>query len=198
MTTETRPFLRRGPSGPRANTPDGGGIIQVGYDQPIKTVTIGSSPPVPVVPRDADGNPLQVILPGVTPGNFLEVDYRILLVLIGESDVAATFRAIVSFDGVTPAVFPTNFFYLNNANTGGEGLAAVDTPLVVTSLCLVEIPDGAVDAIVQIFYQASDSGLQITGTDLSGSDTSSCTLKVTEISADIVAQAGPSTLIAAP
>lgn len=174
------------------------GIVQMGFDQPIKNVGLGSAPLVPVVPRDLDGNPLQVILPNVTPGNFLEIEYRFLLPNFGEGDLSVVFRPVVSFDGVEPAVFPTNFFYANNGNSGGESVLASDTILVCTQIVLVEIPPGAVTAIVQVFYEASDSGLQINGTDLSGSDQSSGTLKATEIDAAIVAQAGPSTLIAAP
>lgn len=190
-----RPFLRRGPSGPLMPPIASGGIVQVGYDQPIKTVqfdTVSDS----VVPRDLSGTPLQVVLPGVTPGNFLEVEYRFVFLFsgVGGSFAELFFRPVVSFDG--SAVFPVNFFYMNNGE-GGTTIENDGSLRTVTQIVAVEIPVGATAATVQVFCNCSDLGVHMGGVDGSNPEGSSGTLKATEITADVVSQAGPSTLVAA-
>jgi hypothetical protein len=171
------------------------GIVQVGYDQPIKTVefdTVSDS----VVPRDLSGAPLQVVLPAVTPGNFLEVEYRFTFVFagVGGSFAQLFFRPAVSFDGTT--VFPVNFFFMNNGE-GGTTIENDGSLRTVTQIVAVEIPVGATAATVQVFCDCSDLGIHMGGTDGANPEGSSGTLKATEISASIVSQPGPSTLVAA-
>jgi hypothetical protein len=187
-----RPFLRRGPSGPLADIV--AGLIQCGYDQPIKTQTLQAVVgPFLTVPRDADLNPLQVQLPNVTPGNILEVDFSGNLVNGGDGSSNIAFIAVVSFDGST--VFPTNFFGINNSQIGDF----VDAGGVAKfrSLTAVVIPDGATTATVQIIYNdAGFGGFGISGTDAGlATGFPGFTLKASEISAASVPQPGPSNLI---
>ena len=187
-----RPFLRRGPSGPLANAT---GLIQCGYDQPIKSQLLPTSSFNHAVPRDAALNPLQVQLPNVTPGNVLEVDFSGMFGNQGNASSDLAFIVAVSFDGSTS--YPTNFFGVNNSQSGdfvapaGAGHARC--------FAAITIPDGATTATVQVIYNDfATGGFFIFGTDTAlSSQTPSVTLKASEIAAVSVPQPGPSTLIPA-
>lgn len=188
-----RPFLRRGPSGPLADTT---GLIQCGYDQPTKSQPLApSSGFVTPIPRDATPLPLQVQLPNVVPGNSLEIDCSGAVQNIGEGGEPIAFIAVVSFDGNTVFAPASSFFGVNNSQSGGS---AQNGELVeFRCFAAVVIPDGATIATVQILYDDEANGAYaIFGTDTALSPgTPSITLKVSEISAASVSQPGPSNLI---
>jgi len=188
-----RPFLRRGPSGPLANAT---GLIQVGYDQPIKSQPLAASNGfVTPVPRSATPTPLQVQLPNVTPGNSLEIDFSGEMLNQGEGGEPISFIAVVSFDGNTVFAPASSFFAVNNSQSGGN--AQNGNLVEVRCFASVVIPDGATIATVQILYDDLGAGVySIFGTDTAlAPGTPSITLKASEIAAASVSQPGPSSLI---
>jgi hypothetical protein len=99
-----RPFLRRGPSGPLQGDVQAG-IIQAGYDQSEKTqVLFEQSGFIPRLgPPDLD--PLQVVLEGITPGNFLEFDWSFTAAANSSSNFVAVVT-VVYFGDDPPPAFP--------------------------------------------------------------------------------------------
>lgn len=204
MTATGRPFLRRGPSGPLADRDIGD--IQDGYDQVVEALFVPDTVDLAFFPRNADGDPLKVTLPDVRPGNFLEVDIRLNLAgAIGDgsypTDFTFTALAVVTFDGTDPAVPSTSTFFVLDSWTGshfrdttGEGITPDKQSM--SSLCAVEIPDGATEAIVEVMY-LSDGVLQVnSGTDLETNTGLGATLKVCEKGVNAVTQTGPGNLLA--
>lgn len=193
MSALTRPFQRRGPSGPLADPERG--IVQVGYDQPIETLII--PPGVGKYPRDLAGNPLKVVLPDVTPGNVLEVDWSSTLInLLDVSYVTSGLfyaLAFVTFDGSEPTIPSATTFGVVNSYAGSE----FNNPDVSTSdvqsmrgLAAIRIPAGATIATVELFY-VSDLDVEVTGTIQGTPPSSAGSLKVTELATQIVSQLGP-------
>lgn len=176
----------------------GGGFPRVGYDQPIEGLTLPPAFPA-LFPRDVAGDPLRVTLPGVTPGNTLEVDLRFnVLTEPTEYDPAISSfaaMAVVTFDGST--AFPGTFqaivdsWAFEYVDIYGEEFGARS----VSSLVAVEIPVGATTAVVEVLY-VSESEFQVSGANKKdGFDPpSSATLKVSEITAGATVQLGPGTL----
>jgi len=190
-----RPFLRRGPSGPLAESQ--GGIVQIGYDQPTDALVV---PPAlgAFFPRNFAGDPLRVILPQVTPGNTLEVDWRANLEagidVAYSTDFLWEAIAVVSFNGVAPVVpSALSFFVVNSWGSSQFVNPTAQIPDVqsITGLAAIPIPDGATDAIIQLLYISP--GAVIVGGTLNKQDITglSATLKATEISENVVSQAGP-------
>jgi hypothetical protein len=187
-----RPYQRRGPSGPLAFK-GGLGLIQVGYDQPFKIDEIlpVAVPFTATIPRNPALDPLQVVLPDVTPGNILEVDFNLNLLdgTINPANFAAL--AIVSFKDAP--VFPTDFFVIDNSGAFMEFQG--NEFQLMRSLVSVVIPDGATKATVQIAYNDQNTGaFIISGTDAPGILPGS-TLKASEYDALSVPQPGPSVLL---
>lgn len=174
------------------------GIIQVGYDQPDTELVI---PPTgfsgALFPRDVNGTPLRVVLPGVKPGRFLEVDYRLNLLGSGGGDYANEIlfaaSAIVTFDGST--AFPGTFQFINNSqssSTFGNSTAPDEEFESMSALAVVQIPAGATIATVELLY-LSTGFVAVDGATKNASGLSA-TLKATELSANIVSQPGPGNL----
>lgn len=189
---------RTGNYGPQKDPRDFGAIRQVGIDQPIKTQTIpanGVIPSTSTIPRDAALNPLRVVLPGVKPGNFLEVDLNLGVMLQGDGNLntggSVSIQAVVSFDGST--VLPGTFAFINNSSSFVESDDNETT--TARALAMVPIPDGATDATVEVTY-FSEFDITIVGTDAAAFEPEGgATLKVTEYNAAFVSQAGPGSLV---
>ena len=181
----------------------GGGassILQCGYDQVVGDTEVIVPSGAGFFPRDVTGAPLRVILPNVTPGNFLEVDFRGCM----EKEEAyyaqqAEFQSIVvvRFDGAPPDLPPSSdTFAIQDASTGHRDISetqqADPQPIFnVTTLAGVIIPDGAVAAIVQVLFEA-DGAFAIDG---DWEEATFATLKACEIAAGAIYQPGPGTLI---
>ena len=208
MSVHGRPFLRRGPSGPLAV--DGARkIAQAGYDQPDDTMIV---PPTTgaFFPRKSDGSPLKVVLSDVTPGNFLEVDFRANLEAAVDQSYPTEFTVkaipVVTFDGSAPAVpSATTFFIVNGFATSlfqdVVGSSTIGDRQSMSSLALVKIPDGATKATVQVLY-ISDGDVNVGGAVSFQQNGLGATLKVWELAGDvtgvgdgIVSQAGPGNLV---
>jgi hypothetical protein len=178
----------------------------MGFDQPEKTQTLLPSPPLPgfgLLPRDALLNPLMVVLPGVKPGNFLEIDYLggfINQLSSPPPDFALLgLLAVVNFAGITAPAAPASGWSGAVSSTGAGSSAVtgnLDTGFNVSSKVLVEIPDGATDAVVQIAYLdlGAPGGYSIGGTD-SPLSHPGFTLKASEWTSNVIAQPGPSFLL---
>jgi hypothetical protein len=168
--------------------------VQVGYDQPTETVTLPPVGPTTVVPRNVALEPLQVQLPDVTPGNFLEVDFRVTFQNTDEAATIAGVTAVVSFNGSTTLAAASGWFGINNCQVFFDDIPAGDT-MSRDALACVEIPAGATTATVQLLFATDNTGLQVFGIDEAlAPGTPGCTLKATEINADVVSQPGPSVL----
>lgn len=185
----------------------GGAIIQCGYDQVVSEEDFLIPPEEEAVfPRDITGDPLQVTLPNVVPGNFLEVDFRACMeksqdYYAEQWEYASV--AIVSFDGNPPE--PGNAFAIQDSSTGHTDFAdsappgsGGDQPIInVTALAGFVIPDEAVlgfppvAAIVHILFE-SNAGFFVSG---DWEDATFATLKVCEMAAASIYQPGPGTLI---
>jgi len=190
-----RPLLRRGPSGPLA-AKGGLGLIQVGYDQSVTSQTLPAAvtPFSVTVPRNATPDPLQVVLPDVTPGNVLEIDFDLNLLNGGEGAAAFNAMAVVSFKDAP--VFPGDFFAINNSQASLQPLAGQEA--IWRSLSAVVIPVDAKKATVRVAYDDNDTGgFQIGGTDAFPQSPGS-TLKASEIDSLSVPQPGPSALVPVP
>jgi len=191
-----RPFLRRGPSGPLANRL---GLIQAGWDQPEKTQPLPLTPPTPssTLPRDIAFNPIQVQLPGVVPGNVLEVDYNVQLLNFSDDTlIQVLIIAIVSFNGVTLAVSGSGDFFLidNTESSNIIGFPPSNPIAHFRGLAAVEIPAGATTATIQLLYLVDQDLLAVLGgTDIGFVPGS--TLKATEYGSDSVPQNGPTVLV---
>lgn len=173
------------------------GIIQVGYDQPIESLTVPPTLSGGLFPRDVGSTPLRVVLPNVKPGHFLEVDWRLNLLGGGggayPNEISFAASAIVTFDGST--TFPGTFQFINDSQ-GSSSFGNFTTPdqefESISALALVLIPAGATIATVELFY-ASDGFVGVDGTAKTPSGLSA-TLKATELSANVVSQPGPGNL----
>jgi len=198
-----RPIQRRGPSGPAAQAP--ASMVQEGYDEAEGLDYIVAASPGAIVPRNVAGDPLQVVLDGVTPGNVLEVDYRATIARVG-ADYLTNFDLIwvpvVTFDGSLPIVPSPATFYVDNTSGGGNQ-TSLTTPFeqkfTLTALGNCPIPDGATKATVELFYIGSSfvlSGLNIVPDESGATLGLGATLKVTEYVGDVVTQPGPGKLTA--
>ena len=191
MSLTGRPFLRRGPSGPLAPK---FGLIQCGYDQPVKSQLLPTSGPVTVIPRDALLAPLQVQLLDIEPGNILEVDFDLNLVDSDVGGINVGVIPVVSFNGNVVLAPASGWFAMLNGQSGA-GAVPSEAVALLRGLIAVEIPVDATIATVQLLYQTSADGLLIFGTDATSFGSPGSTLKVSEISILSVPQPGPSTLI---
>lgn len=199
------PHVRMAPSGPvLPRVPE---IIQMGYDQPIEALQV--SPPGGVLgffPRDSLGNPMKIVLPEVTPGNMLEVDWRLSVEADSdeyypEASPFLTGVAIVTFDGTDPSVTGT-FFILNNSSasiglddSSGDELDAIWS---VGTICAVPIPDGATIATVELGYFSTVDVVVIGAGEKKEPFFLSAVIKATELNRAIVQQPGPGNLVAFP
>jgi hypothetical protein len=183
---ETYPERGRGGSG---------GVLQVGYDQPIEALEVAPAALAPF-PRDLAGNPLRVALPGVTPGNTLEVDLR-FNVKGTMSDYSADFDfaviAAVAFDGST--TYPGTFQVILNSAASESTLLEDDSVHSLSSLAAVEIPVGATTAAVVVIFTTTQL-IRVDGVAdvFANSEFLSATLKVSEIAQSATAQLGPGDL----
>jgi hypothetical protein len=181
---------------PEAPRGGGGAFPRVGYDQPIeKSVQLPPSGPTVTLPRDAAGTPLQVQIPGVTPGNYLEVDYNVT----GENASPTSGLSVipvVSFDGNVTFAPSTSWFIIDN----GQGAALmINSYASMRGVVAVLIPPGATTATVQLWYEATlaDAAAWVIRGIGSGSPAFNpgTSLKATERLAASVVQAGPSVLV---
>jgi len=199
------PHVRLSPSGP--NVPGVPEIVQVGYDQPIEALAV--SPPAGILgffPRDALGNPMKVILPEVTPGNVLEVDWRLSVEMeldeyYPETLPIITAIGIVTFDGTDPSVTGT-FFLINNCcassaltDASGDEAASIWS---LGTIAAVAIPDGATAATIELAYSSSVDFFVIGAGEKKEPLFLSAVLKASELNRAIVQQPGPGNLVAFP
>lgn len=203
MVATGRPFLRRGPSGPLADRDLGD--IQDGYDQVIEELFIpNTTGDFALFPRNQVGDPVRVVLPSVRPGNFLEVDMRFTLqAATGDQSYPTNLFfnaiAVVTFDGSDPTVPSATTFFIMDSWTGSffndllGGEAPVADKRSMSSLCAVEIPDGATDATVEIIF-LSDGVLIVNGGNVNTVGLG-VTLKATEKGVNAVTQPGPGSLV---
>lgn len=180
----------------RGTLPAGGAsaIVQVGYDETVEVSELLAGGAL--YPRNAANDPLRVVLPGVVPGNVLEVDWK-ATISNAEADLAlpeVVVRAVISWDGTT--AFPGTFqFLINCANNVFVPRVADTLPgvLEISARSAITIPVGATTATVELFYDQDAEGLLTGGTELDPGAHSS--LRVTELLAAAVAQVGPATLV---
>ncbi len=189
MATGRRPFQRRGPSGPLG----AGGIIQIGMDEMVGEFELPDDEAF--VPRNEAGDPLRVVLENVTPGNFLEVDWRMNFKNISyyyQDPFEVQFAVVVTFDGSNPDIdtpSPETLLLFNSGATSafpptGEGF---DFTVDANTVAMAEIPEGATTATVQLVYLGGPFALETEDEEGEPSENSG-TLKATEISASAVAQ----------
>lgn len=177
------------------------GVVQMGYDQAIAQFTILPTTSA-FFPRDGVGNPLRVILPGVRPGNTLEIDFRACLekaeayyYIINEVRTVA----FVTFNGVAPVLTPSATVFAVQDSTSGHKESDVtpdsgDQPIFnMTALAAVVIPAGATIATVQIVL-ATAAGIIVDGSATQG-DSRFATLKCSELSSLLMSQPGPGALV---
>lgn len=193
-----RPFLRRGPSGPLADS----AIVQVGYDEIVEEVTlpdVGGA----FVPRNAAGDPLRVVLPDVQPGNYIEVDWRMWFRSLSAYyylDLDINFAVMITFDGSAPSLVPgpANPTLLLFNSSGGVDEVALNNPLTrkanCNALAVAQIPAGATTATVQVLYDGGpvEFSVEVDEGEPAETQESAGTLKVTELSDPT--QPGPGTL----
>lgn len=192
------PHARLPGSGPiLPNIPE---IVQIGYDQPIEEMLI---PPgiFAKFPRDVPGHPLRVEFPSVTPGNVLEVDWRMNLAASTEDqyyliDFSWNGVAIVTFDGTEPVFGNPNTFFVSDSWGGSDFDTGPGTDLFpfdqesITGLAAVPIPKGATGAVVEIVY-ICEGFVVVAGANITKKGLQAATLKVTEINRAVVTQVGP-------
>jgi len=190
---------------PQANNAVAGAIIQTGFDQVETDDDLAILPTSGAIffPRNEASDPLSVTLPGVTPGNYLEVDFRACVQKNGSyyyEQQQVVILLYASFDGNPPVLVPSATTYLlQDGTTGhrdvGVTLEGASQPVVnMTALVSVPIPSGATTAIVQVVL-ATTAGIIINGTTDPGETELSTTLKCTELNAARVSQPGPGTAI---
>jgi hypothetical protein len=176
----------------------GGGLIQVGYAQVEKTRTLPATvgPFDTEIPSNPSGTvPLRVVLPVVTPGNFLEVDVSLNVQNpdVPNANHEFSFGVAVSF--VAAPVFPADFLMIVNSVAGGDMAPGFQT---YRSLSSVRIPVGATKATIAVPYNNANLPLIV----INGSDGFTSVpgswLKASEIAGASVTQAGTGTLGAFP
>ena len=176
----------------------GGGVIQVGYAQVEKprTLPATAAPFDTEIPSDPSGTvPLRVVLPSVTPGNFLEVDVS-LNVQNPDAPNAQhefSFAAAVSF--VAAPVFPADFQMIVNSIAGGQMAPGFQT---YRSLSSVEIPVGATKATIAVPYDNANLLLILIYGTAGFSSTPGSWLKASEIAGSSVTQKGTGALAPIP
>jgi hypothetical protein len=178
-------------------------LMQMGFDQPLKTLLLAPSPAPPdvsVIPRDLL-TPLMVVLPSVRPGNYLEVDFSggfVNTLQAGPTIPVLGLAAVVNFAGViTPAAPAGPWNLIVNSTTAGSSPSTGngDTGFNGRSLSLVEIPAGATTAVVQVGYiDFGTPAYTVGGTDAPLTHPG-FTLKVSEWARNVVAQPGPMFLL---
>jgi hypothetical protein len=192
---------------PKASESVGSAIIQTGFDQ----VETGSDEDIVIIPdgsefffpRNLALDPLRVSLANVTPGNYLEVDFRACLekndsYYYEQGEVNLLF--LVSFDGTPPVLAPSPSVYIMRSGyTSHRDLSVTaeedDQPVFnLTGLVSAAIPDGATTAIVQV-VAGTAGGFLVSGDELR-SQKLFATLKVSELNASRVTQPGPGALVA--
>jgi len=188
-----RPFQRRGPSGPLATKLLG--VIQLGYDQTEKSQPLTTGTPfLATIPKNIALDPLQVVLPGVVPGNVLEVDINVYV--RNDNAGAAPFAVAAAVSFVDAPVFPADFALINNSIA--SVVAEISTSTIYRSLTAVVIPPGATKATVRVAFDDGDLGnFSVDGSD-SFPSTPGSQLKASEIAQDTVTQAVPFTLVPYP
>lgn len=179
--------LRISPSGPFLPPTGGGGLVRWGYDQVVKGSEVAIADPDPLpFPRDADDppNPMRVILPGVTPGNFLRVAWELTIQNTDDVSNFVLVQTVVTFDGTT--AFPGTFQAVGNC----QSVVFLDAALTPDALetcgafCILPIPDGATTAVVEIIYNSNGPFL-VSGTE--GSPLGGAHLEAAELAASVIA-----------
>lgn len=205
MSLHGRPFLRRGPSGPLAASA-AREIVQIGYDQSDDNMLVPPSAAA-FFPRTSDGAPLKVVLTDVTPGNVLEVDWRLNLEAAIDVAYPANFNfqaiAVVTFDGSAPAIPSATTFYISNSwgtsrfeNTIDEKEDIGDRQSI-SSLALITIPVGATIATVELLYMSEEGAVLVGAAEAADFDNDGIgsLLKVWELAPELVSQHGPGNLV---
>lgn len=191
----TRPFLRRGPSGPLAT--DVGALVRVGYDIIAEEMEIegGAS----FLPRNTALDPLQVTFPEFTAGNTLEVDFNLNGTWESETPDFADLNVtiLVSLDG------GTTFYALAPSAASARAEPGDDSIPLLRSLASIKLVDpmpvlnsgipGTIPftspPIVRVAYQWDEGTLFVNG-DAEEFTIPGGILKCTELSAASVFQ-GP-------
>lgn len=179
-------------------------LVQMGFDMPTVSITQDPSAAfADTIKRDAavPPAPLQVVLPGVTPGNILVIDASGLTSGFSEGSKALQrMLPVVSFNGATTYAPGNGFFWIENALQESNNVISIvegDFYLRNGFRCYaaITIPGGATTATVQLAY-TSTVGFFVGGTTSFGSDLPAITLAASELLAAAVPQVGPATLVA--
>lgn len=198
------------PVAPRAGAvppPSPSCFVQVGWDQPPKSILVPAAGPGTAFPRDAGlpPAPLQVFIPAVTRGNQIEVYWSATLGNPGGdgnvSDAQFSANVAVSF---TPAPsFPVDFFSVGSAQGGTRipppvGPNQLDSTWESmtgsTSFTVPAGPGTTVPLTVWLLYTSSHDVI-VGGVNLAGFIPGvGAVLKATEYLAGCVAQPAPSQL----
>jgi hypothetical protein len=164
-------------------------LIQVGYDQPIEDMIVPATA-FAFFPRSV-GAPLRKVLPGVVPGNVLEVEWHLNLrasvdYYVFLFKIAAV--AAVTFDGTNPTIpSATTFLIINSWGNMTLHPSAPDQDAQSASgMAAVEIPGGATIATVQLLYVSPGAFEVNNGTIYVDEAGLAAVLKVSEISSDVV------------
>lgn len=177
-----------------------GAEIQAGYDQVIESMTIANGGSLQF-PRDAALAPVQVHLTGITPGNFLEVDFSGTFSAVGadagQGSAILILCPIVSF--LAAPTFPADFDFVNNAGSSQLIPEQATVRDCIRGLAAFEIPGGVSEAFVRLVYSVDNltggPTISLNGTDNKSFQDTGLSLKVRELRAANIGQAGPSTLV---
>jgi len=161
----------------------------VGFDQVLDKIELPATL-LDVVPRRPapSTDPVRVILPGVTPGNYLRIQQTFTADYAAQEaeDGGLITFPVVTFDGST--AFPGAFNLVLNGIAGIQSVLGQTLSAAAHSLVL--IPDGATDAVIELAFSSFGVGVF----DISGVDPDSVLfapyglrLEAWEVSSSIVA-----------
>jgi len=177
----------------------GAATIKVGFDQNTKTQALSDAGAL--IPRDGGTPPapLKVVLTGLTPGNFIEIDWDMGVQTNDGVDQEFGVTAIVNFDAVPtdPTVDPTGWFAVVSASDLRflRGVTANPWPDLMRSLSAFEIPPAVSQITVNLLYVVDSPAVLVFGNDEVDFSPAPATLKVSELTQPSVQQPPPIFLI---
>ncbi len=184
----------------------GAASVKVGYDQNEKSQALSDGDGL--IPSDGatPPNPLQVVLTGLKPGNFIEIDWNLAAQTNDGVDQYIAVVALVSFDATPtdPVVDGTGWFLVNSSFDSRQlrGTQLNPWPDLLRSLSAFELPatnapygSTPVDRVTVVLgYAVESASVFVYGND-EGGFPAAPTLKVTELQASSVEQQPPIFLV---